>query len=239
MKIKDCVGEKLSLVLVVFIFVIFLPLFFGYLLFILLSTPFDYVRYKRSRYQKDFPHKYTWLREPHLDHEAYTAINGNGLPVDYIRLYEDYDMPGRFIYKDTLLWFYPSIFFDKDKKQWLWWPGDASAEEESESDERNESDKSDEDIMDDDNTDDCLSVEALKEFLLDELNNGVPTHQCRRVVFFYKRKKVERQYGKEALEIMRGLDDFIVYEKGELETAIKEFIDHMENAQYPALSKEG
>lgn len=219
MRIKGQISEKLSFVLVVAIFSLFLPFFLLYLIFKVLYTPFDYIKYKRSRYQKDFPHKYTWLREPHVDNEAYTTIKESGLPIEYVRLFQDYDLPGRFVYKDTLLWFYPSVFFDKDKKQWLWWLGDKTTEEESQKCEE------DEDDLEIENTDDCLSVEELKSFILDEMNNGVPTHKCRRVVFFYEGKKVKREYGKEALEFMGELDDFIIYEKGELAKAIKEFID--------------
>ena len=208
-----------NIIIFIFIIVFVLPIALIYLLFKFLATPFDYIKYKRSRYQQDFPHKYSWLIEPHFDNAAYTAIKENHLPIEYIRLFEDYDMPGRFVYKDTLLWFYPSVFFDKDKKQWLWWPGDKTAEEESQKCEE------DEDDLEIENMDDCLSVEELKSFILDEMNNGVPTHKCRRVVFFYEGKKVEREYGKEALEIMGELDDFIIYEKGELAKAIKEFID--------------
>ena len=219
MKLKDSIAEKLLVVFCIVAFIIFLPFFLLYLIFKVLYTPFDYIKYKRSRYQKDFPHKYTWLREPHVDNEAYTTIKESGLPIEYVRLFQDYDLPGRFVYKDTLLWFYPSVFFNKDKKQWLWWPGDKTAEEESQKCEE------DEDDLEIENMDDCLSVEELKSFILDEMNNGVPTHKCRRVVFFYEGKKVEREYGKEALEFMGELDDFIIYEKGELAKAIKEFID--------------
>ena len=219
MKIKEQISEKLAFVLVVAIFILFLPFFLLYLIFKVLYTPFDYMRYKRTLYQKDFPHKYTWLREPHVDNEAYTAIKENGLPIEYVRLFEDYDMAGRFVYNDTLLWFYSSIFFDKDKKLWLWGPGDKNDEEESPSYSHEEDD------IEYDNTDDCLSIDELKTFILGEFNNSIKGQECHRVVFFYERKKIEQQYGKEALKIMCELDDFITYEKGELVKAIKEFID--------------
>ena len=96
--------------------IIFLPFFLLYLLFKLLSTPFDYIKYKKSRYQKDFPHKYTWLREPHIDNAPYTAIKENELPVEYIKWSEDYDIGGYFVYKDILLDFTEPFFFDEEKK---------------------------------------------------------------------------------------------------------------------------
>ena len=218
-KIKDQIVEKITLVLVVAIFIIFLPFFLLYLIFKALSTPYDYMRYRKSLYQKDFPHKYTWLREPHVDNEAYTAIKENDLPIEYVRLFEDYDLPGRFVYKDTLLWFYPSMFFDKDKKQWLWWPGYKNEEE-------SPSYSCEEDDTWCDNTDDCLSIDELKSFIIGEFNNSIKAQECRRVVFLLERKEIERQYGKEAVKIMGELDDFIIYEKGKLANAIKKFIDN-------------
>ena len=218
-KIKDSVAEKLLVFYCIVLFIIFLPFFLLYLLFKLLWTPFDYIKYKKSRYQKDFPHKYTWLRDRHVDNEAYTAIKENNLPIEYMRLFEDYDIPGHFVYKDVLLWFYSSVFYDKNKKQWLWWPGNKNTDEEAKECVDNEEN------LESENTDDCLSVEELKTFILDEFNSKISAHQCSRVVFFYERKKIVREYGKEAFEIMCQLDDFIIYEKGELAKSIKKFIE--------------
>ena len=45
-----------------------------------------------------------------------------------------------------------------------------------------------------------------------------------RIVFFYSRKDVLRDYKEEGLNTMHELDDFIIYEKGELAQVIKAFI---------------
>ena len=110
MKIKDNIKEKLILT---FVLILCLPFCFLFLFFKLLATPFDYIKYNRSRYQKDFPHKYSWLKEPHFDNAAYTAIKESALPVEYIKWSEAYDLCGYFIYKDILLDFTEPLFFDE------------------------------------------------------------------------------------------------------------------------------
>ena len=70
-----------------------------------------------------------------------------------------------------------------------------------------------------------MTVEETKELILDGFRNSVPERECHRIVFFYSRKDVLRDYKEEGLNTMRELDDFIIYEKGELAKVIKEFID--------------
>lgn len=218
MKAKENISANLVLIFCIFVFILFLPFLLLYLLFKILATPFDYIKYKRSCYQQDFPHKYKWANESHTDNVPYTAIKKNNLPVEYIKWHEDYDMPGYFVHKDIMLIFHEPLFFDEEKGLWLWWPG------ESETDTTAENDGNEEPIYED-NTDDCLSVEDLKEFLLDDFRNHVSGRECKKVVFFYSRKKVEKIDGKIALEKMRELDDFIIYENGQLAEAIQKMID--------------
>ena len=45
------------------------------------------------------------------------------------------------------------------------------------------------------------------------------------MVFFCQRKRVEKDYEEGGLERMRQLDDFVIYEKGELAKAIRDFIE--------------
>ena len=222
MKIKDSIAEKLLTVFCIVAFIIFLPFFLLYLLFKLLWTPFDYIKYKKSRYQKDFPHKYTWLREPHTDNAPYTAIKENDFPVEYIKWSEDYNLSGYFVYKDILLDFTEPFFFDEEKKLFLCLPDSKDAEEVS----YDESDDSQKAELDEDNTDQCLTVDGMKELILGQFHYNVPNRECKRIVFFCSRKNAERDYKEEGLNVMRGLDDFVIYEKGELAKVIKEFIDN-------------
>ncbi len=211
MKIED--GE--DIIIRIFVIIIALPIALIYLLFKLLATPFDYIKYKRSRYQRDFPHKYSWLSEPHFDNDAYTAIKENNLPVEYIKWSEDYNLCGYFVYKDILLDFTEPFFFHKERKVFLRLP------EENESEEA-----ADDETSEDENSDKSLTVEETKELILDDFRNIVPGRECHRIVFFYSRKDTLRDYEEEGLDAMCKLDDFIIYEKGELAKAIKNFIDN-------------
>ena len=222
MKIKDSIAEKLLVVFCIVAFIIFLPFFLLYLLFKLLSTPFDYIKYKKSRYQKDFPHKYTWLREPHIDNAPYTAIKENDLPVEYIKWSEVYDIGGYFVYKDILLDFTEPFFFDEEKKLFLCLPDSKDAEEVS----YDESDDSQDTELKETNADECLTVDGMKELILGLFRDNAPNRECNRIVFFCSRRNAERDYKEEGLNAMRELDDFIIYEKGELAKVIKDFIEN-------------
>ena len=76
------------------------------------------------------------------------------------------------------------------------------------------------------NSDKSLTVEETKEFILDGFRKSVPGRECHRIVFFYSRKDVLRDYREEGLNIMRRLDDFVIYERDELAKVIKDFIDN-------------
>lgn len=183
-----------------------LPFLLVYLLFKILATPFDYVKYKRSRYQKDFPHRYSWLIGRHYDNDAYTAIKENNLPVEYFKPSNDYHLCGYFVYRDVLLDFTEPLFFDEEEKVFLRLP---------EEDEWKETDD-----------DACLTIEDTKALILGNFHDQVPERECHKVVFFYSRKNVERDYMEEGLNAMRKLDGFILYEKGELAKAIGDWIEN-------------
>ena len=210
MKIRECI----EIIIVGVACIIILPVFLLYLLCKIFITPYDYIRYKRSRYQKDYPKKYTWLSAPHMDNEPYTIIKENDLPVEYIKRYDDYDLNGYFIYKDILLVFDEPLFFDKEKEIYLCW---------IQRDDEDESSEFEED-RDEDNTDDCMTVEGTIEYILGEFHNNVSDHVCNCIVFFYEREYVKKNYEKDGLEKMLALDNFVVYEKGKLAKAIKDFV---------------
>jgi len=219
MKIKDRIGRFfeyfVSFLVLSVIFILFLPFLLLYFLYELLMTPFHYIKYKRSLYQQDFPHQYSWLATPHIDNKIYTAVKENNLPIEYIKWREEYDLNGYFVYQDILLVFEEPFFFDKKRGLWLIWPGKGCDEES-------------EDIDDEEyeNTDDCLSVDEAKTYILEKFCEDVPGRECNRVVLFYSRKNVENNYEAGGLEKMRELNDFIIYEKGELASAIKNFVEN-------------
>lgn len=221
-KTKKLIAEKAATVgtFLVFgvVFLLVLPFLLLYFLYKLVTTPFDYFKYKRSLYQRDFPHRYAWLATPHMDNEAYTVIKENRLPVEYIKWRQEYDLNGYFIYKDILLVFTEPFFFDRKRGLWLIWPA-------------NTSDESAEDVEDEDyeNTEDCLTVDEAKAYIIEQFCEDVPGRVCNRVVFFYSRKNLETVYEEGGLESMRALDDFIIYEKGMLADAIKHVIKSFES----------
>lgn len=174
MKIRDRLEAMLAFFVVGAVLVMVLPFLFLALLFKLFMTPFDYIKYKRSRYQQDYPRRYSWLSKPHMDNEPYTAIKESHLPVEYIKWREEYDLNGYFVYQDILLNFDEPLFFDSKKGLWLWWPGEKAEEENSENNDNEE---------DVDNTDDCLTVEDLKDFLLDEFRNNISGARANKFYF--------------------------------------------------------
>lgn len=111
-KNKDRLETALGYVLITGTVLIGLPFIILYLLFQLVMTPVFYIRHKRSRYQQDFPCKYSWPMYAHIDDEPYTAIKKDDLPVEYFKWCEDYDWGGYFVHKDTLLCFQNPFFFD-------------------------------------------------------------------------------------------------------------------------------
>lgn len=216
MTFRDRIEEICTYLIIGVSTIIALPFLLLFLFYKLLITPYDYIKYKNSRYQKDYPKKYSWLSTPHMDNEAYTAIKENAFPVEYIKWSEEYDLSGYFIYKDTLLVFDEPLFFDKKKGIYLCWIRDEEEEQQEENEEEN---------IDEDNTDDCLTVEETIKHILEEFHNNVSGYMCNRVVFFYKQENVEGNYEEGGLEKMLALDDFVVYEKGKLAKAIRDYIE--------------
>lgn len=214
MKLKDGIEKCLAYMIFTVLLILLLPVILIYFLFKLVMTPVDYIKYKKSRYQRDFPLRYTWLSNPHADNEPYTAIKENNLPIEYIKWRKEYDLNGYFIYKDILLVFEEPFFFDKKRGLWLIWPGDTSGEAAEEIGGE-----------DDEDTDDCLTGYEAKKYITERFREDIPSRECNRVVLFYSRKNVEKNYGNDGLEKMRELEDFIIYEKGELADAIKKVVE--------------
>jgi hypothetical protein len=217
MSIKERLGDKATNVLIVIILIlIVLPLSILYLIYKFLAIPFDYVRYKRSLYQRDFPHKYTWLTELHADNRVYTAIKENELPVEYIKWSEEYARPGYFVYKDILLDFGEPFFYDEEDKRFLFCvENDEPIEVGTDND-------------DGDGADERLTVEEAKKFLLSKFSKDVPGRECTKIVFYYSRRGAESatNFNDEGMMRLHELDNVILYDKGELAKAIKNFTNN-------------
>lgn len=208
---KDCLLEAGVMLLLL---VLLIPVLLVYLIFKLLWMPVAYIKVKRSLYHKVFPHKFSMFEGLHVDSEPYAVIVENDLPVEYVKYSGYYQHPGYFIYKDTLLCFSEPMICDADKGIWYSW---MDAEIDPGARKRNEKYAAE-----------CMTVEAAAEDLLQGLKEEHTEHTCNRVAFFFARKSVEGGYTQGSADAMRRLDNFVVYEKGELAKAIREFIGSRE-----------
>lgn len=219
---KKLFGTFWGILIFAVCFIVILPFLLLYLIFELLYAPICYIKIKRTRYQKDFPNRYKLFDRPHSDNEVYTIIKERGLPIEYFKFYEDYYMLGDFLLGDVLTVFSEPFFFDRENGLWLYdGPCDFDEGEEHgcdcgcEDGGECECEHSDED---------CLSVDATVELFLEHFKKNAPDRACNRVVFFYDQKTARKNYGDAAIEIMRGMDCFVLYEKGGLEAAIIDFV---------------
>lgn len=211
--LQDCGGGFLAVLLIMIVVPIGLLLLIGSVLY----TPIDYVKFKRSEYQKDFPRKYNWLCGTHTDNKIYTIVKQNSLPISYHKLYDDYELSGAFVYKDTVLNFSNPFFFDSDKSKWLFWPHNDKEESDVE-------DTEDEALQENDSIEDCISLEEAQEFILSKYNEEHPNLNLKNVVYFYEESFVKDLYGDIALNTMMQNKIFTVYRKNELKTAIINYI---------------
>ena len=213
MKFKDTFGSQLLAgIVLIFIVAILIPVGLFLLIFMFITIPFNYYKYRHSQYQKDFPHKFNFSSPFHVDNIPYSIIKENELPIEYIKWSEEYEMYGYFIYKDILLDFTKPFFFDPETNIFRFDP-----EEEAE--------ETTEDEQDIDAVENCLSVEETKAFVLNDFHNNIQERECKQVVFFYSQEKLEKAHGKIALEKMSDLSDFIVYKKDNLHQVLKEFVE--------------
>ena len=205
-----------SIIADIFVFILlllfFVPLMLLYFLFKLIMTPFDYAKYRSSLYQRDFPHKYSWLREPHVDNILYTAVKESNLPIEYIKPKGEYDLPGYFIYKDILLNFSCPFFYDSEKGLWICLASDI--------DNKNLSGSAE----DDEKTDNYLTVVEASEIILNTFSANASGRECKRVIFFYDKKRLENECEEGAWDAISLRDDFVIYDKDSFAEELAEFI---------------
>ena len=215
MKPKKVIGRFFEGALAWIFIIVILPLLLLMLIGAIIYTPVDYIIFKRSAYQKDFPRKYKWLCGTHINNRLYTVIKENRLPITYLRDPDDYEMSGDFIYGDTLLNFSEPFFYDKKREAWLFWPGGGDGEE---------TDAEEDEGYSEDSTEDCLEWHDSVELIIDMLRQRHPGVSCSKVVFFYEEKMARDLYGKSALEKLRENGTFVVYEKRRLKETLLDYI---------------
>lgn len=205
---KKKIGDFfVSLLLVVALTVLAVPILVGGLMY----SPIDYIRFKRSRYQKDFPRRYSFLCGPHSDNALYTIVKEKDLPVLYFRQDQlNYEQPGWFLYKDILLDFSHDMFEDETRNivcKYFTKDEEDSPEIEEDADDEN-----------------LFSIDAQKREVMDAFHRHEPDQPCTRVVFFIKESNAEDMYDNAGQEELRTSDDFVLYTKKTLADQLEKFI---------------
>ncbi len=101
--------------------VLLFPVVLLFMLYLLIITPFDYFKYKKTHYYKDTKEKYSWLCMSSYYIRFYDLIKNENLPIDYYR-FDDALITGYgfFIYKDMLILNdYDVLCYDEEKNIWL------------------------------------------------------------------------------------------------------------------------
>ena len=99
--------------------IILFPIALMVILWMLIITPFDYIKYKRSRYYKDTKEKYTWRCGDLFWVKFYDLIIKEKLPIEYYRC-ENVPITayGYFVYNDILILNDYDPCFDEEKNIW-------------------------------------------------------------------------------------------------------------------------
>lgn len=204
---KDKMTSALSYVFMTLVLIIATPFLLLWLVLEIIYSPLRYYKVKKSLYYKDFPYKYEWLDSTHCDNEAYTIVKNNDLPINYFKFGEKYDWRGTFLFKDVILDFSQPFLYDDESDCWCVYPDDEDTEE-----------------TETNYLDSCLTVEGWKKSRIESFQNSAPDHPCNQIVFFYNINRTKRFYGENALNKLTEDNDFILYEKGNLEEAIIKYI---------------
>lgn len=100
--------------------ILLIPVICIFLIVLLLGIPFDYIKYRSSRYYKDTKEKYSWLCATSYYVGLYNLIKKENLPIDY---YRSTEVPitgyGYFVYRDMLLVNDYEPCYDAEKQTWL------------------------------------------------------------------------------------------------------------------------
>ena len=103
------------------IFYILVPVFIVLaFLWILISTPIDYLKYKKTIYYKETKERYSWLCASSYYVNFYDMIRKENLPIEFYRC-KDVSLTGYgyFVYKNTLILNDYDPWYDKERNAWL------------------------------------------------------------------------------------------------------------------------
>ena len=99
--------------------VLFLLVGILFILVLVVITPVDYLKYKRTRYYKDTKERYSWFGASSHYVGFYEMIKKANLPIDYYR-YDNIPVAGYgyFVYKDTLILSDYDPYYDEEGNVW-------------------------------------------------------------------------------------------------------------------------
>jgi len=104
----------------VLITILLIPVIVIFLLLLILVTPYDYLKYIRTRYYKDTKQKYSWFCTNSYYIGLYDLIKKENLPIDYYPCQEQSVAGyGYFVYRDTLILNDYEPYYDPEKQTWL------------------------------------------------------------------------------------------------------------------------
>lgn len=100
--------------------ILLLPIVVLFLLGLLVITPIDYFKYKRSYYYKDTKERYSWLCTSSYYVKFYDMIKKEKLPIKFYRC-KDVSITGYgyFVFNDTLILNDYDPYFDEERNTWL------------------------------------------------------------------------------------------------------------------------
>jgi hypothetical protein len=104
----------------IFLTAIALPFVFILLFLLVLYTPIDYLRYKKTFYYKQIKEKYTWLCGGSTYIKVYDLVQKNKLPIDFYRNKAVSTTGyGWFKFQDCLLLVDYNICYDEELCEWV------------------------------------------------------------------------------------------------------------------------
>ena len=111
--------EGLLKILIILLLIVFSPII---LIWIIISTIKDYIKYKKSEYFEDTHERYSFLCADSYHISFYNATKKANLPIDFYRK-KDVKITGYgyFIYHDALIlcdYDSDTLYFDKEKDEW-------------------------------------------------------------------------------------------------------------------------
>ena len=172
MKAFQKFGEGLATLLIL---ILLIPLFLIVAIVMILLTPFDMIRYKRSAYYEAFKRKYTFMVCYNDNYRLFNALAENGIKEITFHPTDEKEPLGYFLLKDLLIVcdLAGNIQYSDEEDSFYLFEPPIESEDEDEND-------SEEDAS--------LTLEEYAAILLDEVVKTLPDTPITRCIFLYDAK---------------------------------------------------